>query len=370
MSADRIDPVTQPRLRTHSFAAAVLDTHSRFSDPSIQTLGPSLPVGTDNRPAPSGSGGGPDVDRVNDPMRPQGGRRNVGRLLARLRLRLLGLVSPENAARRGVEMFCTPQPASAAAVDADDVLKGAQLIALQVDGHELATYVWGDPHNQPYVLLAHGWSGHALAHRAWVAALRAAGYAVVAFDQQAHGRSSGSKATLPDFVCNLLAVGWRHGRAAAVIGHSLGGTAAAIALSHGLQADRAVLISAQADPEDAIGRFADCVGLASSIRRRMVALLEKRTGVQMDALQAHRTVPKIGRPALVVHDIEDQEVPWAEGERYARYWPSSRLLTTTGLGHGRIANDPQVIASCLRFLQGKAVGERVVSSPDLPYGLA
>ncbi len=370
MSTDRINPLTQPRLRANPFHSPVLDAYPRFADPSIRIPAASLRVETGDRPAPSASSEGPDLSRVSDPMRPQGGGRNVGRLLTRLQLRLLGLVSPENAARRGVEMFCTPQPASAAVVDADEVPEGARLIVLQVDGHELATYVWGDPHHQPYVLLAHGWSGHALAHLAWAAALRAAGYAVVAFDQQAHGRSSGSKATLPDFVCNLLAVGWKHGRAAAVIGYSLGGAAAAIALSHGLQADRAVLISAQADPEDAIGRFADCVGLASSIRRRMIALLEKRTGVEMDALQAHRTAPKIGRPALVVHDIEDQEVPWAEGERYARYWPHSRLLTTTGLGHDRIANDPRVIASCLRFLQGKTVGERVVSSPDLPYGLA
>jgi pimeloyl-ACP methyl ester carboxylesterase len=316
---------------------------------------------------PAASEEWPDYAYSSASERPKGVASGVGDLLARLQLRVLGLVSPQTAARRGVDLFCTPRPTAAAEVDTD---AGAQATMLQVDGHELATYVWGDPQNQPYVLMAHGWSGHALGHLAWVAALRAAGYAVVAFDQQAHGRSSGTQATLPDFVCNLLAVGWRHGRAAAVIGHALGGTAAAAALSHGLEADRAILVAAQADPEDAISRFAHCVGLAGPVRRRMIALLETHTGVEMDALQAHRTAPKIGRPALVVHDVDDDEVPWAEGERYARYWPHSRLLTTTGLGHHRIANNPQVIAAGLRFLQGKTVGERVVSSPNLPYGLA
>jgi pimeloyl-ACP methyl ester carboxylesterase len=292
----------------------------------------------------------------------------VSDLLARVQLRVLGLVAPQTAARRGVDMFCTPTPHNL--VEEGDTVAGAQLTLLQVDGHELATYVWGDPQQQPYVLITHDWSDHALGHLAWVAALRTAGYAVVAFDQQAHGRSSGNKATLPDFVCNLLAVGWRYGRAAAVIGHGLGGAAAAVALSHGLEADRAILVAAQADPEDAVSRFADCMGLAGPVRRRMIAMLETRTGVEMDTLQAHRTVPKIGRPALVVHDIDDAEVPWSEGERYARYWPHARLLTTTGLGHQRIANNAQVIASSLRFLQGKTVGECVVSSPNLPYGLA
>ena len=102
----------------------------------------------------------------------------------------------------------------------------------------------------------------------------------------------------------------------------------------------------------------------------MIALLEGRTRVPIDELQAHRNAPLIARPALVVHDLEDAEVPWAEGERYARYWPDSRLLTTTGLGHHRIAHDPGVIAAALRFLRGEIVGDRVVSSPNLPYGFA
>ncbi len=290
--------------------------------------------------------------------------------LARLSSQVLALISPQAAARRGVDLFSTPAPAALEAIFPCDSATNAQLSMLRVDGHDLATYTWGDPALQPYVLLAHGWSSHSLRHLAWVDSLRVAGYAVVAFDQQAHGRSSGSKATLPDFVCNLLAVGWRHGRAAAVIGHSLGAAAAALALKHGLEADRAILIAAPADPEEALGRFAKALGVAATVRRRMTALLEANTGVPMDDLQAHRIVPHLGRPALVVHDLEDREVPWSEGERYARHWPQARLLTTCGLGHRRIADDASVIAAGIDFLNGREVGDRVVSSPNLPYGLA
>ena len=291
--------------------------------------------------------------------------------ITRLRLRLLGLVSPQTAACKGADLFSTPTirrdyPGTLAGGG----INGATRSTLQVNDHELVTYVWGDPRAQPYVLLAHGWSSRALHHLALIGALHSAGYAVVAFDQQAHGLSSGDMATLPDFVCNLRAIGWQYGRAKAVIGHSLGGTATAIALSQGLDAERAILISAIADPEDATRRFAHRVGLAGPIRRRMVAVLERRTGVAIDELQAHRAAPKIARPALVVHDLEDSEVPWAEGERYARYWPQSRLLTTTGLGHRRLTREPVVIEACLQFLRGQTVGERVVSSSNLPYGMA
>lgn len=290
------------------------------------------------------------------------------RKLSNFQLRVLGMVAPQTAARRGIEAFCTPAPDVIATSALDDA--GAHLLMLKVDHHDLATYTWGDPAKQPYVLLAHGWCGHSLQHLEWVKSLRDAGYAVVAFDQQAHGHSSGRKATLPDFVCNLLAVGWRYGRAAAVLGHGLGGTAAALALKHGLEADRAILIAAQADPEEAIARFTDAMGLAAVVRRRMILLLETETGVSMDDLQAHRTVPHLGRPALLVHDLEDREVPWSDSERYARHWPHSRLLSTCGLGHHDITRDARVISASIEFLAGGTVGERVVSSPNLPYGLA
>lgn len=71
-----------------------------------------------------------------------------------------------------------------------------------------------------------------------------------------------------------------------------------------------------------------------------------------------------------MHDVLDREVPWSEGERIARHWPGARLLSTTGLGHHRIVDDAGVIEAALRFLRGGSPGERVVSTPNLPYGLA
>ncbi|RDZ29696.1 alpha/beta fold hydrolase [Lysobacter silvisoli] len=271
--------------------------------------------------------------------------------------------------RRAAELFCTPFASSRRrALDAPTC--GAREESLQIDGHAIATYVWGDPHAQPYVLFAHGWSSHGTRVAKWLPALREAGYAVVAFDQLAHGRSGGRLATLPDFTRHLHAVGAHYGPAAAVIGHSLGGAAAMLALARGLQAERAVLIAPPADPAAAVGRFARFLWVGEDLMRRMFAYFESRIGISFDAQQAHHNVPRIGHPALIVHDVGDREVPWSEGERYARYWPGARLLSTQGLGHNRVADDGAVIASALRFLRGETVGVRVVSSPNLPYGYA
>lgn len=296
--------------------------------------------------------------------------RNIAMLYPmRLRFFVGARLWPARTVEAAARLFCTPFSSSRQrALSAPDT--GAAEERITVDGLDLAVYRWGDPATMPYILFSHGWSSHGTRIAPWVASLRAAGYAVVAFDQAGHGKSGGDRTTLPDFACHLMAVARRYGPATAVIGHSLGGAATAIALANGMQAQRAVLIAPAADGLAAMERFCRLLWLDAPFARRMAALFERRTRVSVDDLQAHRYVAAIGRPALIVHDLEDREVPWHEGERYARLWPGARMISTRGCGHNRIADDPGVIAATLRFLRGEAVGERVVSSPNLPFGLA
>lgn len=279
-----------------------------------------------------------------------------------------GRLWPEATLARAGRLFCTPFRSSRQRAAAAPTA-GAREERIEVDGLGIATYVWGDPSRQPYVLFAHGWSSHGTRAAAWVEPLRAAGYALVAFDQAGHGRSDGHRTTLPDFACHLLAVGRHYGPATAVIGHSLGGAATAVALARGLAAESAILIAPAADPLAAMERFSRFVWLGTHWGARLAALFERQTRVPIEDLQAHRNAPVIGRPALIVHDLEDREVPWSEGERYARLWHDARMITTRGFGHNRIADHPDVIANALRFLRRETVGARIVSSPNLPFGV-
>ena len=296
-------------------------------------------------------------------------RKTVAPTLIRTAFAVGSWIAPRTTIERAADVFCTPSPvARRKAADANEA--GAVMSTLEVGANTIEVYRWGDPAQQPYVLLAHGWSDYALRFVPLADALHAAGFAVVAFDQPAHGRSTGETATLPEFARCVRAVGDRFGPAAAVIGHSMGGAAAAIALHEGLEADRAILISPPADIAAAADRFADLVGLASHLREPLQRHLEARASVTFEALEAHRNVRDIDRPALVIHDIADREVPWSEGERYARFWPSARLMSTSGLGHNRILGDTAVIGAVLDFLRGEEVGTRVVSTTELPFGLA
>lgn len=228
-------------------------------------------------------------------------------------------------------------------------------------GRSLATWRWG-PQDAPAVLLAHGWGGHAAQMRGFVQPLLSAGYRVIAYDQPAHGLSEGRLTGLPDFAGAIGAVATWHGNVRHVIAHSLGGVAAALALSKGLPIERAVLIS---PPSDLVGysrRFARWLWIPERVRRAMQAAIEERFGVRWSDFELPRIAPRLRAPALVIHDRGDNMVPWKQGAALAQAWPGARLLSTEGLGHGRILEHPQVARAALDFITGRSG----VASPALP----
>jgi pimeloyl-ACP methyl ester carboxylesterase len=281
-----------------------------------------------------------------------------------------GRIAPKRTVNRAARLFATPFASSRSRAQAAQGDADMQRGELQVNGETIATYVWGDPSTQPYALLAHGWSSFGLRFLPWVARLRAQGLAVVTFDQPGHGHSSGKLCTLPEFIATIRAIGARYGNAALAVGHSLGGAAVTLAQDEAWRAEQLILVAPAADMKAATRRFFLFVHLAGHLRPPFYAWLHRRTGVHIDELRVERKLPMLGQPALIVHDLDDADVPWAEGERYARFWPGARLYTTEGLGHRRVLDAPEVIDAALAFMRGELVGERVVGSPNLPYGMA
>src|SRR5438445_8006646 len=297
--------------------------------------------------------------------------RNIIHLtLMRARFAIGGWITPRQTAYRAARLFATPFASSRSR--ARNVAADVQMrrMVLHIGGRSIATYVWGDPATQPYALLAHGWSSFGLRFASWVPRLREPGYAVVTFDQAGHGNSSGELSTLSDFADTLRGVGQHFGDAALVVAHSFGGPALALAQDESWRTERVILIAPASDISAAARRFFRFARLGEHLREHFFAWYKHRTGVDARELVLHRRLPMFAQPALVIHDLEDREVPWGEGEYYARHWPGARLLTTTGLGHNRGVDDADVIAQALHFVQGESVGERVIGSHNLVYGFA
>jgi pimeloyl-ACP methyl ester carboxylesterase len=254
---------------------------------------------------------------------------------------------------------------------------------LPVHGHRVAGEVWGegpakppagaaagegsgeaagaDPagpgrNGRPVVYLVHGWGGWRWQLDALIDPLVEAGYRVVAFDAPGHGDSDPGpegpgRATIMDMADALAAVVAAHGPAHAIVAHSLGATAAAYAVRHGLPVGRLVFISPMADPLPYTRTFAGRLNFGEQIRTRLVARLERRIGMPMSAFDVPAMAGKVPTPPLLlVHDRQDAETGWSDSAAIAQSWPHARLLSTSGLGHRRILRAPAVVAEVVGFV--------------------
>jgi pimeloyl-ACP methyl ester carboxylesterase len=262
-------------------------------------------------------------------------------------LRALAAVSPESAAALTERLFLSP-PRFAPPSHERAAFAAAR--PARIDGPDGPLRLWRFDAGAIDVLLLHGWGGRASQMAAFVAPMRAAGLRVAALDGPAHGDSAGRLATVPGFAVALrqahCQLGFR-----AVVGHSMGGAATAVAVArHQLPLEAAVLIGSPARPSRFVRDFADALGLPAPLEAVLLRRLKRRTGLTLSEIDAEALAPALRGAALVIHDRADREVPYADAEALVRAWPGAELLTTAGLGHRRILRDRHVAAAAARFV--------------------
>lgn len=238
--------------------------------------------------------------------------------------------------------------------DAARWLAAAEPLDVRVHGRRVRAWARG---RGPAVLLVHGWSGHGGQMQPLAESLQARGFRVVLFDAPAHGRSDpsrlgGRQVSMIEIAQALRVVAASAGPLAAVVAHSGGCTATALALRDGWQGPRRIVFVAPfAMPSIAIAPFGQAIGASDGVIAAFRARTQARFGrpwsdFDIPALATRRPLP----PLLVVHDRDDHDVPLRHGAALVRSWPGSRLFETRSLGHRRVLRDPAVMAEVEGFL--------------------
>jgi pimeloyl-ACP methyl ester carboxylesterase len=232
---------------------------------------------------------------------------------------------------------------------------------LSVRGSTVRGRRWG--HQEEIVYLVHGWgsSGDQLA--AFVRPLLDAGFSVVSYDALSHGRSdpgpSGPRrSNAMEHREVLRAVVAAHGHPYGVVAHSLGSMVAALALRDGIVPERAVYVAPMVDVTSYGQALIRMLGAGPRIWARFVDRVERRLGVPLSYFDVAAIADELSTPpVLIVHDRDDQETSWETSRALAGAWPDARLLTTTGLGHNRILNDPRIVAAAVDYIDGHDVAD-------------
>jgi pimeloyl-ACP methyl ester carboxylesterase len=258
--------------------------------------------------------------------------------------------APGLGARLAVRMWMTIPP-----VKRTESVGGGERAVLSAErAPRVVVESWG---TGPAVYLLHGWAGNRGQFGAFVAPLTAAGFRVIAIDAPGHGESGPGRfgrgrGLMPDFIEVLGAAVGQCGPAHAVVAHSAGASATAIAVLDGLPVGRLALISPLAHPLTAVDMFAKVAGIGPRVQAHMARRIERVARRPMSDFDIAARAGECEElpPTLVVHDLGDRYVPFDSGALVATAWPGARLEPTEGLGHNRTLVAQAVIESVVSFL--------------------
>lgn len=272
-------------------------------------------------------------------------------------LRLLNRVSPARAARTASWLFFRAPPRRPLTAAQQACLEAGRPEQVASRSGPVAVWRFG---SGPRVVLQHGWGGWGAQLHAFVRPLVEAGNEVVVLDAPGHGRSPGSHSSFPAMADALEAVADGE-TLALLVAHSLGCCGAVLALDRGLSTRAFVGIAGPAHPlrwfDDWMGAVVDETTIG-----REKARLERLNGWSLDGLDTATLARRRTEPMLWIHDTADREVAFAGGEEVVASWPGARLHATTGLGHRRILEHPEIVAKVLAFHQEPTSPDTSLSS--------
>jgi pimeloyl-ACP methyl ester carboxylesterase len=308
----------------------------------------------------SGASGNEAGSGVEPPVEPQ----------VRRALGLLEKFAPALGARWAVELWCTP-PAVEASLRMPPGVPQSRPVEATWDGHRIAGEAWGEG---PPVYLVHGWGGCRAHLGVFVKPLVEAGFRVIAFDLPSHNDSepgdlAPGRTTIVECAEAVGAFVRAHGRAHAIVAHSLGAKAAALAVARGADVERLVFLAPMGDFSWYLDVFADRHGFGPRIRRGLHRRLDRRIKMPLydtdiAAIAASLEDPP---PLLVVHDPDDPDSPYDMSQTIVDMWRGSRLVTTRGLGrlaHYRILRHRPAINAGLDFV-GRVIAEQPAEPSDV-----
>jgi pimeloyl-ACP methyl ester carboxylesterase len=262
-------------------------------------------------------------------------------------LNVLSFVSGHYAANKALHLFSKPRKGKLNSHQ-KSFLNKAKQETLNYEGLNIATYHWQG--NKTTVLLVHGWESNSARWRQKIKRFIAQGFNIIALDAPAHGASGGKlfNALLYTEFINIVA---KKHQPEVIIGHSVGGMAAVFfQQKYQLKSlKKLILLGAPSEFEGILKNYIKLLGYNKKIEKHLNKIIFKRFGAEPNAFSTSKYSKAIETQALIIHDVKDTIIPYADAKRINKSLKNSKLIATTGLGHS--LNHPCVTKNVLDFLQ-------------------
>lgn len=233
------------------------------------------------------------------------------------------------------------------------------LETLTLDGRRAVAHVFGQG---PLVILCHGWAGSGAQLLELARTIAERGFRAAVFDAPAHGSASGRSTHALEFARFIELLSERYGPAIALVGHSLGGLACALAAER-IRPRALVLVAPMPSLDFALDNFQRKVGFSDVVRARLLEEVIQRAKVEPKGSRVEPALLAAER-ALLIHDRRDRHIPVEVSRELSRRIPSSQYVETEGLGHGRVLAEPAIQEHIASFLLQLSRQDDAVSSRE------
>lgn len=264
-------------------------------------------------------------------------------------IQLLFFIAPNKAAWRVLMLFATPRIRKSREREIEALAK-AKSLDIAVKGKRIRVYHWGN--QEPEVLLVHGWEGRAGNMGAFAAEFEKRGISSIAFDAPAHGDSEGKRSTLFAYADVMAEIFQRYPSLRIIVAHSFGSAASVYTLArHTHSIQQLVLLSTPDNLVDAFNQFYDLLKLKPKQQERVYRFFEANFGHRVTDLQVSRDTQNTKvKQAVLLHDRNDSQIPFANAEKVSASWPLLSLIPLKDVGHYRMLWNEEVIETAFNHL--------------------
>ena len=210
-------------------------------------------------------------------------------------------------------------------------------------------FVYENKFGPKKILLVHGWNGRGTQLVSIAKAFKELNFTIISFDAPGHGNSAKTTANMKHFIEAIFELDKKYNGFDIIVGHSLGGMSIINALGRLLQTQKAVIIGSGNKTKDITEDFLQTIGMSKKLAPTLIALFEHKYQDKMQNYDVDVHAKKLNIPVLIMHDLNDKDVPFTTSEAIHKNIPNSELILTQGLGHRKILGDETVIEKIIQF---------------------
>jgi pimeloyl-ACP methyl ester carboxylesterase len=261
-------------------------------------------------------------------------------------LNILSFFSSQYAATIALNLFSKPRKGQITAAQSA-FLETASKKILQYNNQNIMTYQWYG--KKETVLLIHGWESNAGRWNDLITELQKKDFNIITLDAPAHGNSGSDffNVVLYSQFINVIA---KETNPNIIVAHSLGGLSTVFSITkHPIKSiHKLVLLGAPSEFKDVLSRYNNMMNYNKIITLKLNAIITERFGTMPEAISTSKSLKNFNLKGLIMHDKEDDIIPYNDALQINKSLKNSKLIITHGLGHS--LKDKLVSSHILEFI--------------------